>query len=191
MQDSAETPAAAVARSLVVALHETLDRLLLEATNPWELDEALEAFGFVMPPLEAQDLAGLDTVHAGRDYARAGPDPAHRHLLVSKRMLAEGRLGKKVGVGWYRYPGGGGKVIDPLVEDTLREEAWFAGIPRVALSDDALVAAVIGALQRAGTDLVRQGVAPEVVDATCLRILRYPADRPGPMAQLRSSSSRP
>jgi 3-hydroxyacyl-CoA dehydrogenase len=38
-------------------------------------------------------------------------------------------LGKKAGVGWYRYPGGGGKVIDPLVEDLCREEAHFARVP--------------------------------------------------------------
>lgn len=105
--------------------------LMLHHTNPWELDEALEAFGYTTGPCEAQDLRGLDQVLARQP---------HRTCPILPRMVAEGRHGKKAGVGYFRYPGGGGAVIDPLIEDLIREEAWFAKVTRVELDDATLVA---------------------------------------------------
>ena len=97
------------------------EEVMLQHTNPWELDEALEDFGYGKGPCATQDLIGLDTVLARRER---GDNP------ILPRMVAEGRHGKKTGVGYYRYPGGGGAVIDPLIEDLIREEAWFAKIDR-------------------------------------------------------------
>jgi 3-hydroxyacyl-CoA dehydrogenase len=117
------------------------ERLLYHHTNPWELDEALVAAGFAVGPCEAQDLLGLDRVLA-RMPARPVP--------ILPRMVAEGRMGKQGGVGYYRYPGGGGAVIDPLIEDLIREEAWFGGVTREERSDDFLLAAMVRVL--AGVD---------------------------------------
>lgn len=100
---------------------------------PWELDEALCEWGYGLGPCEAMDLAGLDRVLAARGADR-GP--------VLPRMVAEGRLGKAAGWGFYRYPGGGGAVIDPLIDDLVREEAWFAKAEQKELSHPALVAQV-------------------------------------------------
>ncbi len=121
------------------------EELLFHHTNPWELDEALCHFGYGMGPCEAMDLVGLDVV-----LVRA-PD---RMTPVLRRMVAEGRMGKKGGVGFYRYPGGGGAVIDPLIEDLIREEAWFAGLERTEVAPDVLVkalnATLLDAVKRAG-----------------------------------------
>ena len=111
--------------------------LLYHHTNPWEMDEALTASGFAMGPCEAQDLVGLEKVLA-RQSARPVP--------ILPRMVAEGRLGKQGGVGYYRYPGGGGAVIDPLIEDLILEEAWFGKITRSEISDEAIVAQMTTAL---------------------------------------------
>ena len=97
------------------------EELLLHHTNPWELDEAMVAAGFAMGPCEAQDLVGLHRV------LQRGPA---RSVPILPRMVAEGRMGKIGGVGYYRYPGGGGAVIDPLIEDLILEEAWFAKVTR-------------------------------------------------------------
>lgn len=119
---------------LTQCLSETADHLLLHGAIPHELDEAMVDMGCDMGVYEAQDLIGLDVVHADRKRHNA---PMCAHTLIADRMLAEGRLGKKVGVGWYRYPGGGGAVIDPLIEDLIREEARFAGIhPRIFTAAD-------------------------------------------------------
>mmetsp|Transcript_29107 Transcript_29107/g.56044 ORF Transcript_29107/g.56044 Transcript_29107/m.56044 type:complete len:156 (-) Transcript_29107:4183-4650(-) len=108
------------------------EQLLMDHTNPWELDEALMAWGYSLGPCAAQDLAGLDVILA----ARGGDIPTP----ILPRMVAEGRLGKKASWGFYRYPGGGGAVTDPLIEDLILEEARFASHTRVALEDAALVA---------------------------------------------------
>lgn len=103
----------------------------MDHTNPWELDEALIAWGYGMGPCEAQDLFGLDVVLAGRGDDAATP--------ILSRMVVEGRLGKRGGWGFYRYPGGGGAVIDPLIEDLIIEEARFAKHIRAPLEGVALV----------------------------------------------------
>jgi 3-hydroxyacyl-CoA dehydrogenase len=116
------------------------DDLLIAHTNPWELDEALKAFGFGVGPCEVMDHVGLLHVH-GRGAAHAS--------TVLPRMVSEGRVGKIGGVGFYRYPGGGGAVIDPLIEDLILEEARFAKIQRSALSDTQLVDFIVAKLSQA------------------------------------------
>jgi len=101
-------------------------RLVLVGALPWEIDEALVARGWAEGPFEAEDRVGLD--QARRWRRRVG-----LVCPVADRMLAEGRLGRAAGVGWYRYPGGGGAVIDPLIEDLIAEEAHFAGLARAPL----------------------------------------------------------
>ncbi len=71
--------------------------------------------------------------------------------------MAEGRLGRKVGVGWYRYPGGGGKVEDPLVEDMAIEEARFAGLPRVDLDAGTIRERVIAVLRLEAVRMLETG----------------------------------
>lgn len=126
------------------AFWQACEQMLMDHTNPWELDEALVGWGYGLGPCEAQDLVGLDVVLAGREGSTPAP--------ILGRMVGEGRLGKKAGWGFYRYPGGGGAVIDPLIEDLIREEAHFSRRSRDELEGAALVVRlheVIGAALRA------------------------------------------
>ena len=107
------------------------ERLVYLHSTPWEMDEALVAWGYGLGPFESQDLIGLDTVLMARRADQVTP--------VLARMVAEGRLGKRFGWGYYRYPGGGGAVIDPLIEDLIIEEAWFAKVTRTELGAEALI----------------------------------------------------
>jgi 3-hydroxyacyl-CoA dehydrogenase len=141
------------------------EQLLFHHTNPWELDEALVAFGFAMGPCEAQDIVGLDVVLA-RQSTPASP--------VLSRMVSEGRMGKKGGVGFYRYPGRGGAVIDPLIEDLIREEAWFAKSERVELCDGALVLRLIAALREVALGLQGRGIAASEVDQLLGQAVHFP-----------------
>ncbi|WP_299555197.1 3-hydroxyacyl-CoA dehydrogenase family protein [uncultured Tateyamaria sp.] len=135
------------------------ERLLYRHTTPWELDEALVAWGYGLGPCETQDLVGLDAVLRARNGVDVTP--------VLSRMVAEGRLGKRFGWGYYRYPGGGGAVIDPLFEDLICEEAWFAKEPRTEVTGDALVMRL--------HEEMREDLRADMEAA--VRLLYFPADR--------------
>lgn len=135
------------------------ETLIYRHTTPWDLDEALVDWGYAVGPCEAQDLIGLDTVLT----ARAGADVTP----VLPRMVAEGRLGKRFGWGYYRYPGGGGAVIDPLIEDLICEEAWFAKVPREERDAQELIAELHLGLR----EMLRADPGAAV------RLLHFPADR--------------
>lgn len=135
-----------------------IDHLLLRGQTPWEFDEALEVAGFAEGVLKAQDQIGLEQAFARR--RAAGTD-----LLVADRMVREGRLGRSVGVGWYRYPGGGGAVIDPLMEDMIVEEAHFAGITPQPMPDSAAAELLICGIMNSGaTVLADQGLDMRTLD---------------------------
>ena len=40
------------------------EQVLMDHTNPWELDDAMVAWGYGIGPCAAQDLVGLDAVVA-------------------------------------------------------------------------------------------------------------------------------
>jgi 3-hydroxyacyl-CoA dehydrogenase len=143
----------------------TAEDLMYHHTNPWELDEALFAQGYGMGPCEAQDLLGLEKVLARR------PD---RPVPILPRMVAEGRMGKGGGVGYYRYPGGGGAVIDPLVEDLILEEAWFGKIKRSEMSDSALVERMHAAFQPIVSTLLDQGMKEQDIVTILHQALHFP-----------------
>ncbi|SFT13681.1 3-hydroxyacyl-CoA dehydrogenase, C-terminal domain [Sulfitobacter marinus] len=143
------------------------DRLLLVGITPWELDEALEKAGFVQGVLKAQDHIGLEVAFARR--RAAGTD-----LLVADRMVREGRLGRSIGVGWYRYPGGGGAVIDPLMEDMIVEEARFARIDQLPLAATEASDALIVGVMNAASAALQSGVTSQELDQLAFYALGLP-----------------
>tara|TARA_B110000093_G_scaffold2349_1_gene2281 strand:- start:5751 stop:6251 length:501 start_codon:yes stop_codon:yes gene_type:complete len=142
------------------------DHLLMCHTNPWELDEGLCEWGYATGPCEVMDHLGLDIVLERR--AGAGS-------TILRRMVAEGRIGKIGGVGHYRYPGGGGAVIDPLIEDLILEEAYFAKQIRTAMDDGALVKHLNAALAQSIEDAVSNGADRGDMIALAIERLHFPA----------------
>ena len=161
---------------LTLAMMAVADALLLEGATPWEIDEAMVDFGFSIGPYELQDLVGMDVAHAARRR--------HGAASVADRAVEEGRLGKKAGVGWYRYPGGGGAVVDPLVEDLIREEAHFAGISPREISDEEVRDRLLSALVNEGARLLEDGAArrAEDIDLIAVHGLGFPTVEGGPLA---------
>ncbi|WP_050931774.1 3-hydroxyacyl-CoA dehydrogenase NAD-binding domain-containing protein [Aestuariivita boseongensis] len=164
--------AASVGLHLQDHLHAACDDLLIRGAILWELDEAMTAFGFDLGFYEAQDLTGLDVAYARRK-AQAQPSK------IADRAVEEGRIGKKIGWGWYRYPGGGGAVIDPLIEDLIREEAWFAGIDQRPFTGAEVMAAILDALRAALADIQAKGTVTSASDLRDIVVhgLGYPVSR--------------
>ena len=84
--------------------------LLCEGASIAEIERAAKSFGMPMGPITLYDVVGLDVaVHAGRTMLEAFPDrvvPAE----ILQRLVDHGRLGQKVGRGFFDYgPAKGGK----------------------------------------------------------------------------------
>ena len=72
------------------------------------IDEAMRADGFPMGPFELMDLAGIDVNLAAARAVWEGlgrPDRL-RPSAIQERLVADGRLGRKTGEGFYHYVGG-------------------------------------------------------------------------------------
>lgn len=173
-------PRPGLAAALMRALEHTALGLILDGAVSWELDDALCDAGFSAGPFMRQDADGVD----GALARLTDPGP------VMPRMVAEGRLGRKVGVGWYRYPGGGGRVVDPLIEDLVREEARFAGRKARPVSDAECVARLTLAMMQAALDLTQRGFDPSIIDKVAVAGLGYPAQWGGPLWHMRNADRR-
>jgi len=162
-----------IGNRILARYREAADTLLMDGTNPWELDEAMVEFGYAMGPYEAQDLSGLDIAFANRRRQDATRDPNRRYIPIADRMVNEGRLGRKTGVGWYRYPGGGGKVVDPLIEDLVREEAHFAKVTRRDFTADEIRRRLLLAMINEAADILHEGIAAKASDIDLVTVHGY------------------
>ncbi len=152
---------------------EAADTVLMDGSTPWEVDEAMVDFGYAMGPYEAQDLSGLDIAHANRRRQDATRDPNRRYIPIADRMVELGKLGKKTGAGWYRYPGGGGKVDDPIVADLALEEARLAGLERKDYSTTEIKERLLAAMINEASDILFEGIAQSASDIDLVTVFGY------------------
>ena len=162
-----------IGNRILARYREAADTILMDGSTPWDVDEAMVNFGYAMGPYEAQDLSGLDIAYANRRRQDATRDPNRRYIPISDRMVDEGRLGKKVGVGWYRYPGGKGRVDDPLIEDLIREEAHFAKVTRTEISEAEIQEQLLLAMINEAADILGEGIAHSAAEIDLVSVLGY------------------
>ncbi len=98
-------PGFLVNRLLVFSLAEAL-ALLEEGVAIERLDATMRAWGMPLGPIELVDDVGLDVaMHAGRVVEEAFSDRLHLPAWL-EMLVAESRLGRKAGRGFYRYADG-------------------------------------------------------------------------------------
>jgi 3-hydroxyacyl-CoA dehydrogenase/enoyl-CoA hydratase/3-hydroxybutyryl-CoA epimerase/3-hydroxyacyl-CoA dehydrogenase/enoyl-CoA hydratase/3-hydroxybutyryl-CoA epimerase/enoyl-CoA isomerase len=130
-------------------------QLLSRGVAVTETDAAMKKFGFKAGPFEIIDIIGADTcMYAGRTMWE------HKLECVSlspilPRLVKQGRLGRKVGVGFYKYPDARGMAIvdpelQPLLDPYQNKTAMIDG----------------GDAENLGSDLAFQILAPVVLEAT-------------------------
>ena len=79
--------------------------------SPADIDKAMElGYRHPMGPLKLTDLVGLDVRLSIAEYLRGALDDRRFDPpQLMRRMVSEGRLGKKSGLGFYRWEGGEAK----------------------------------------------------------------------------------
>ncbi len=166
---AADTPGFIVNRVARPYYLQSLRALERGAASVEELDALARAAGFRMGPFELMDLIGLDVNLATTEsvYART-----HEQRLapvgLQRRMVAEGRLGRKTGAGFYEYHDGRHARFEPAAEsqggDRDRDECvvvvGFGGLA------DELADAVASRYERTGRIEMDEFLGEQQQDAT-------------------------
>jgi 3-hydroxybutyryl-CoA dehydrogenase len=85
--------------------------LFLEAFRAYEeglaskedIDLAMKNSYLPVGPFELADIIGLDVLHSSLEYYQSELGPSWRPPQSLRQLIRAGRLGKKVGKGWYDY----------------------------------------------------------------------------------------
>lgn len=162
-----------IGNRILARYREAADTVFMDGSTPWEVDDAMVEFGYAMGPYEAQDLSGLDIAYANRQRQAATRDTNRRYIPIADRMIELGKLGRKTSAGWYRYPGGGGKVEDPIVADLAIEEAHFSGITRTDYSSQEIRQRLVLAMINEAADILDAGIAQSAGDIDLVTVFGY------------------
>ncbi|HEY6105259.1 MAG TPA: 3-hydroxyacyl-CoA dehydrogenase NAD-binding domain-containing protein, partial [Anaeromyxobacteraceae bacterium] len=157
--------------------------MLEEGALPWQIDKALERWGWVMGPFRVSDLAGNDIgwyIRKRRYVER----PSFKYSKIADRICELGRFGQKTGSGWYRYQAGKRDAIpDPVVEELILSYSKEIGVIRRKISDDEVVERSVFALVNEGARILEDGIAQRSSDIDMVYLTGYgfPVFRGGPM----------
>ena len=161
------------------------DYMILDGTSPYEIDIALEKFGFAMGPYAVGDLAGLDIGWAVRKRKRAeGMDPRARDFTYADKLCEDGHFGQKTGMGYYDYSAGPkSRVPNPDVMPLIEADRAAQGITPRAFTEEEIVRRYMAAMVNEAAKVVGEGIAkrPLDVDVTLLYGYGFPRYRGGPM----------
>jgi 3-hydroxyacyl-CoA dehydrogenase len=162
-----------IGNRILARYREAADTVFMDGSTPWEVDEAMVEFGYAMGPYEAQDLSGLDIANANRRRQDSTRDPKRRYIPIADRMVELGKLGRKTGAGWYRYPGGNGKVEDPIVADLAIEESHFTGNQRTDYAPADIRKRLLLAMINEAADILHEGIAQSARDIDLVTVSGY------------------
>ncbi|SEF66972.1 3-hydroxyacyl-CoA dehydrogenase NAD-binding domain-containing protein [Jhaorihella thermophila] len=161
------------------------DHMILDGATPYQIDEALEAFGFAMGPFAVSDLAGLDIGWAVRKRKRAeGMDPRARDSTYADKLCEAGHFGQKTGKGFYDYSDGPrNRKPNPEVMPLIEADRAAQGITPREFTDEEIVRRYMAAMVNEAAKVVGEGIArrPLDVDVTLLYGYGFPRYRGGPM----------
>ena len=156
--------------------------LLEDGALPHEIDAALEDYGFPMGLFAVYDMAGLEIAWARRKRQDATRDPEERYVEIADRLCEAGRLGQKVGRGWYLYREGKPQV-DPDVTEIIAQCRAKKGITPRSFVASEIIDRLLAAMAEEGRNLLDEGIAARGSDIDLVMINGYgfPAHKGGPM----------
>ena len=148
--------------------------LLLEGAMPWDVDRALQDFGFKMGPFAMSDLAGLDI---GWNRETSKGDSLRDVLCEADRR------GQKNGKGFYDYGEDRTARPSPQVEQMVRQFARRSGGEARDISDAEILERCLLPMMNEGARILSEGIASRASDIDMVWISGYnwPASSGGPM----------
>ena len=163
-----------VGNRLYAAYRRQCEFMVEEGASPEQVDAALEAFGFAMGPFAVADLSGLDIAWRMRQAQTDTRDPAARYVHIADRLCEAGRLGRKTGAGYYRYPDGASRLqVDPTVAEVIAKARSDKGIVPRELGAEEIQRRVMLTLVNEAALLLAEGVAERATDVDVVLVNGY------------------
>ena len=155
-----------------------------DGASPYDIDDAVRAFGYPMGPYQVVDLAGGDIGWATRKRRAATRDPQARYVEIADRLCEQGWFGQKTGRGFYRYAEGARTgTHEPDVLTVVDAERTRAGVTPRNFTADQIMRRYMAAMINEAANVLHDGIAlrPSDVDAVFLAGYGFPRDRGGPL----------
>lgn len=161
-----------VGNRILFARQAQAQKLVARGAMPWDVDTALNQFGFRMGPYQMSDLAGLD-IGWKKGAKTANP--------IRDALCELDRRGQKTGAGYYDYD----ENRRPIPSDvTARIIAEITGIAAgTAPGPDEIIATCIHPMINEGLKILEEKKAQRAsdIDIVWLNGYGWPADKGGPM----------
>ncbi|WP_210880275.1 3-hydroxyacyl-CoA dehydrogenase NAD-binding domain-containing protein [Roseovarius autotrophicus] len=172
-----------IANRIMSRYRREAEYMLEDGALPWEIDAAMENYGFAMGIFRMQDLSGLDISWAMRKRRAATRDPAERYVDIGDRLCEAGHFGQKTGRGYYRYGEDGRAQRSAETEALILAESARKGIARQPVPETEIMARLLAAMQDEGACVLDEGIAQSAadIDVVIVNAFGFPRWKGGPM----------
>jgi len=147
------------------------NKLVYQGVMPWDVDAALNAFGFKMGPFQMSDLAGLDI---GWSKGAKTDNP------IRDALCELDRRGQKTKAGFYDYDENRRPIPSDVTAGIIRD---ITGAKPSTMSQDEIIETCIFPMINEAVKILEENKAqrPSDIDVVWLNGYGWPADKGGPM----------
>ncbi|MFK7744863.1 MAG: 3-hydroxyacyl-CoA dehydrogenase NAD-binding domain-containing protein [Roseobacter sp.] len=158
------------------------DLMVLAGASPFEVDRALEDFGFALGPYAVADLAGLDIGWAMRKRLKAENKLNGTQAKFTDWLCQAGHFGRKTGRGYYTYGKGETPTPHSLALDMIETDRAARGITPRLFSKGDIQKRYLAAMVNEAAFVLGEGIAlrPSDIDVVLLTGYGFPRYRGGP-----------
>lgn len=160
-----------VGNRILFARQMQANKLIYQGVLPWEVDRALNAFGFRMGPFQMSDLAGLDI---GWSKGAKTDNP------IRDALCELDRRGQKTNAGFYDYDTARNPLPSDITAGIIRD---ITGAAPISLPQDQIIETCIFPMINEAVKILEENKAqrPSDIDVVWLNGYGWPADKGGPM----------
>ncbi len=156
--------------------------LLEQGATPEQVDRVAMKFGMPMGPISMRDMSGLDVGVLVRKARWNSLPEGERMSPIVERLAERGRIGMKVGKGFYRYEGRD-KFPDPETTEIIEGVAKEYGVKRREFTDEEIELRLFAPMVNEGAKELEDGTAIRAsdIDVAWVNGYGFPAHKGGPM----------
>ncbi|WP_158963595.1 3-hydroxyacyl-CoA dehydrogenase [Chachezhania sediminis] len=160
-----------VGNRILRSRQEMANALVYKGVLPWDVDSALNAFGFKMGPFQMADLAGLDI---GWSKGAKTQNP------IRDALCEMDRRGQKTKAGFYDYGDDRKGVPSEVTAQIIRE---ITGAEPTTMSQDEIIETLVYPMINTAVRIMEENKAQRAsdIDVVWLNGYGWPADKGGPM----------